>query len=122
MVIIWGFVGIGAAIGSLVRYGMGYVIRHRTRGEFPWGTWTVNLVGTLLFGLFFQEIVRTHYNMEVWNLLGTGFCGGLTTFSSMAVEAMQLFKSRPKLTCVYLGSSFVCGLMLLWLARWIGGP
>ncbi|WP_067936105.1 fluoride efflux transporter FluC [Alicyclobacillus kakegawensis] len=113
-------VSIGAAIGSLSRYGIGHVVDQRTQSEFPWGTWTVNLLGTLLLGVFFEELEKVHHAPDWWTLLGTGFCGGFTTFSTMVFEAMERLKSRPVMTGVYLGSSFLGGLLLVWSIQHVG--
>jgi fluoride exporter len=71
-------VALGAALGAPVRY----VTAHLLDDRLPWGTVTVNLLGSLLLGLF-GGLALTGDTLA---LLGTGFCGGLTTYSAFAVQ------------------------------------
>ncbi|MBX5436036.1 MAG: CrcB family protein [Alicyclobacillaceae bacterium] len=108
-----GLASLGAAIGSAARHLIGRALVHASNGDFPWGTWLVNLTGTWVFGLFVIESAGTHSG--VWGSLGAGFCGGFTTFSAMAGEAVNLLKSRTLLGCLYLVSSVGGGLFLVWV-------
>lgn len=84
----WLAVGLGGALGSLARYGIGRFLGRRVAGTFPWGTLTVNLVGAFLMGL----LGRLHPETGWVLLLGTGFLGGLTTFSTWMVESLRLME------------------------------
>ena len=75
----WLLVAFGAAVGAALRY----VAGHLLDGRFHRGTILVNWVGSLLLG-FFSGLGLAGHTMA---LLGTGFCGGLTTYSSFAVQA-----------------------------------
>jgi fluoride exporter len=75
----WLLVALGAAVGAPLRY----VAGHLLDGRFHRGTILVNWVGSLLLGLF-SGLGLTGHTIA---LLGTGFCGGLTTYSSFAVQA-----------------------------------
>jgi fluoride exporter len=75
----WLLVALGAAVGAALRY----VAGHLLDGRFHRGTILVNWVGSLLLG-FFSGLGLAGHTMA---LLGTGFCGGLTTYSSFAVQA-----------------------------------
>lgn len=112
-------VGFGAAVGSLCRYSLGLWMTKVTNSEFPWGTWVVNVLGTLLMGLFFQQFDVLHHAKDLWALLGTGFCGGFTTFSTMSVETVRLFRSNRPLGFVYIGSSLAVGLIAVWITQWL---
>lgn len=72
-------VAAGAAAGAMLRYVAGHVLG----GLLPWGVIAVNLTGSFLLGVF-SGLALTGATMA---LLGTGFCGGLTTYSSFAVQA-----------------------------------
>ncbi|WDM02695.1 CrcB family protein [Alicyclobacillus cycloheptanicus] len=109
----------GAMVGALSRYGIGRFVTQWTRGDFPWGTWMINVSGTLLLGLFFQLFQALHHAPNAWLFLGTGFCGAYTTFSTMSVETVQQFRSRPLKACGYVGSSYACGFILAWITQWI---
>lgn len=112
-------VSLGAAIGSLSRYHVGRTITARTGSDFPWGTWIINLVGTLLLGIFFRELESVHHDRDWWMLLGTGFCGGFTTFSTMSVEARQLLRTRRGAGVLYLSSSVVLGFVIAFGTQFI---
>ncbi|KPV44996.1 fluoride efflux transporter CrcB [Alicyclobacillus ferrooxydans] len=114
------FVGLGAAVGSIMRYRVGRFVMQRVgASEFPWGTFVVNVIGTLLLGVFYQELDVHHSAPDWWVLLGTGFCGAFTTFSTMSVEALQLVQTRPVRGVVYIVGSFSSGLLLSWMAQWV---
>jgi len=112
-------VAIGAALGAVGRYRVGRFISERTESDFPWGTWVVNAMGTLLLGVFYYELDKLHVYVNWWALLGTGFCGAFTTFSTMSVEAVGLFRRRPLLCILYVGSSFAVGLVFAVATQWI---
>ncbi len=74
-------VALGAAVGAPTRYVAGQLLD----GRLPWGTVLVNWVGSLLLGLF----TGLGLGGDPIALLGTGFCGGLTTFSSFMVQTYE---------------------------------
>ena len=74
-------VALGAAIGAPVRYLLGHFLDR----ELPWGTLLANLVASFLLGLF-SALSLTGHELA---LLGTGFCGGLSTYSAFAVKATE---------------------------------
>jgi fluoride exporter len=78
-------VGLGAAVGAPLRY---LVDRAFSRGDavFPWGTFTVNVGGSLLLGF----VAGLPASGPVTALLGTGFCGALTTYSTFGAETLRL--------------------------------
>ncbi|GMA61996.1 CrcB family protein [Alicyclobacillus fastidiosus] len=111
-------VGVGSAVGSVARYGVSTLIAHVNKSVFPWGTWLINVVGTTLLGLFALSLQKTSPNLFL--LLGTGFCGGFTTFSTMSVETVTLFRNNRPLSVFYLFSSLGIGLILAWIIQiWI---
>jgi CrcB protein len=71
-------VALGAAAGAALRY----VAGHLLDGRLPWGTLLVNAVGSFLLGAFTAAALSD----SALALLGTGFCGGLTTYSAFAVQ------------------------------------
>ena len=74
-------VALGAAVGAPLRYLVGHFLDRR----WPWGTLIVNLAGSLLLGGLVGGAVDGHWLA----LLGTGFCGGLTTYSAFAVQTVH---------------------------------
>ncbi|MBT8228406.1 MAG: fluoride efflux transporter CrcB [Dactylosporangium sp.] len=83
-------VALGAAIGAPLRYLAGQVVQTRHDSPFPWGTWTVNLVGSLLLGLLAGGLRAQGLPEAVMALLGAGFCGALTTYSTFGYETVRL--------------------------------
>jgi CrcB protein len=79
-------VALGAAVGSPLRY----LLAQRWDGRFPVGTLAVNVLGSLLLGLLSALALSGHTAA----LLGTGFCGGFTTYSAFAVQAHRLGPRR----------------------------
>ena len=74
-------VALGAAVGAPLRYLLGHVLDR----DLPWGTLVANLVASFLLGLF-SALSLTGHQLA---LLGTGFCGGLSTYSAFAVKAEE---------------------------------
>lgn len=108
-----GVVGIGGALGSAARYGIAQWMP-ATSG-FPWSTFAVNLVGAFILGVLLELVTLsgpdTGRRRQLRLLIGTGFCGGLTTYSTLAVEADLLVRShRDGLAAAYGLSSVAAGL------------
>jgi len=85
-----GLVALGGALGSVARYGVTGAL---SRGDFPWGTFAVNISGTFALGvLFFYALGRGDLSTEVRVFLSIGFFGGYTTFSTFGVETVALLR------------------------------
>jgi fluoride exporter len=78
----------GAALGAPLRYLTDLLVRSRHDSLFPWGTLTVNTVGSLILGA--TAAVSTGTAPWILTLLGAGFCGALTTFSTFGYETIRL--------------------------------
>jgi CrcB protein len=80
----------GGFVGAVARLELGVTLPVRT-GEFPWSTLIVNVVGAFLLG-YFTTRLQERLPMSAYRrpLLGTGFCGALTTFSTVQVELLRL--------------------------------
>jgi len=108
-------VAVGGAVGSLLRFVVGrWVDARLTAGGLPWGTFTVNVAGSFILGmlaLWVLERLPPEYRPVYW-LLGTGFCGGFTTFSTFEWETFQLVRNGSWLLAgVNVVGSFVCGFV-----------
>jgi CrcB protein len=79
-------VALGAAVGAPLRYLIDRAIQGRHASGFPWGTLTVNVLGSTLLG-FLVGLPADH---ALTALLGTGFCGALTTYSTFSYETLKL--------------------------------
>jgi CrcB protein len=92
------FVSIGAAVGGVFRYWLSNYVHKFLPANFPYGTLTVNLVGSFLVGFIMyylneREIISA--NMRI--LLAVGFCDGFTTFSTFSLETMNLIRDSELL-------------------------
>jgi CrcB protein len=108
-------VGVGGAVGSVARYGVAQWFPATT--GFPWSTFAVNLVGAFVLGVLLELLTRDGPDIgrrrQLRLLIGTGFCGGLTTYSTLAVEADLLVRGhRDGLAAVYGLSSITGGLVI----------
>ena len=112
------FVGIGGACGSLARYSIGKFIAQRSDSVFPLGTFAVNILGPLLLGL----LMALHVPASVYMLLGDGFLGAFTTFSTFMYEGITLFKdSEKKSAAAYITITVVLGLIVYMIGFTLGG-
>lgn len=101
-------VGIGGAFGSLARYQLGKMIMKKSKSAFPWGTFFINITGAFLLGVVCSLNVRD----QVYCLLGDGFLGAYTTFSTFMYEGFTMFKENHKLDAVvYIVISVVLGFI-----------
>lgn len=81
---------LGAAIGAPARWLLDSSIQARHDRVFPWGTWTINVTGSFALGVLLSLADSGHVTAEVVALVGTGFCGGFTTFSTFSFETIRL--------------------------------
>ncbi|MGZ4609301.1 MAG: fluoride efflux transporter CrcB [Actinomycetes bacterium] len=81
---------VGGAIGAPLRYLTDLFVQSRHDSVFPWGTFTVNAGGSLILGATAGAVATTGGPPWVLALVGTGFCGALTTFSTFGFETVRL--------------------------------
>ncbi|NNN21924.1 MAG: fluoride efflux transporter CrcB [Acidimicrobiales bacterium] len=81
-------------VGAISRYGMDKAISSKAinRSTFPWGTFLVNSLGSLLLGAITALHVSGKLNSDLATLFGTGFCGSFTTFSTYMYESFKLIE------------------------------
>jgi CrcB protein len=100
-------VAFGAAVGAPLRYVLDRAVRSRHTTGFPWGTLTVNVIGSFVLGILVAAPVSTSLSA----LLGVGFCGTLTTYSTFGYETLRLLQTRAYLLAtVNVVGSLVAGL------------
>lgn len=81
---------LGSGAGALARYGLAGAVQRRVASTRPWGTATVNLLGALALGLLAGGAAAGRLGPDAFTVLGAGFCGGFTTFSTWMVESVRL--------------------------------
>src|SRR5215207_8089747 len=103
----------GGAAGALVRAVVGEALPPRP-GEWPWATFAVNLAGTTLLAWLTTRLTEmTAPTRYVRFMLGTGFCGALTTFSAFQVETLRLAKQgHAGVAAAYAAASLAAGMLL----------
>jgi len=107
----------GGAIGTLARAAF-EELAVTDPARWPWPTFTVNIVGAFLLGFFVTRLLeRLPVSSYRRPFLGTGFCGGLTTFSTMQVETVKMLEhGHVGLAAGYTAASLVAGLAAVQLA------
>ena len=106
---------VGGGLGTNARYWLGvwFVTRGWT-AHFPWHTFWINVVGSFLLGVVGMAC-RDEDRRTWFLLLGTGFCGGFTTFSTFSIETLgMLEKGRTAAAFAYVLGSFLAGLFGAW--------
>ena len=89
------YIFIGGGTGSALRYFIQLLMHERiVPYHFPWATFTVNLLGSFLIGLFYALSERFHLPFEFRLFLTTGLCGGFTTFSTFSSDGVGLLKGE----------------------------
>ena len=111
--------GLGGFIGTCLRFLTGKFFHAVTSSAFPWGTFSVNVIGSFVIGIFFGLAERSNVISPSMNVfLITGFCGGFTTFSSFAGGMYLMLQQRHWMSLgLYVGLSFLLGLAMVWLGR-----
>ncbi|MEZ0092889.1 fluoride efflux transporter CrcB [Streptacidiphilus sp. EB129] len=84
---------LGGMIGAPARYLADRAVQARHESVFPWGTYAVNIAGAFVLGCLGAATARHGLPSDVGLLLGTGFCGGLTTFSTFSFETVRLLET-----------------------------
>ena len=102
----------GAAIGAPLRYLSDRAVQSRHDTVFPWGTFAVNVVGSLILGLITGAAASGGASPQVQLAAGTGFCGALTTYSTFSYETLRLLEGDARLFAVAnVVSSIVAGVV-----------
>jgi fluoride exporter len=108
---------LGGMLGAPARYLADRAVQARHDSVFPWGTLAVNVGGSLVLGFLLGAQRHLGLPASVVLLLGTGFCGGLTTFSTLGYETLRLLEDGA---VGEAGLNVIGSLVLGVAAAWLG--
>jgi CrcB protein len=112
------FIGVGGALGSLARYGLGRWIAKTSKSAYPAGTFLINITGAVLLGL----LGGLNLTESISLLLADGFLGAYTTFSTFMYEGFRLFRdSKVKNAVAYIVSTLALGVLGYFIGYYLGG-
>jgi fluoride exporter len=107
-------IGAGGAAGAAARYGTALAIPTRS-GAYPVATFLVNVVGAVILGAVAELPTGWLPAHELTRpAIGTGFCGGLTTFSTMSLEIYRLWPGHPEVAAGYAAASLAAAPACAW--------
>ena len=114
-------IGLGGAFGSIFRYLTHWITSKYFQSSFPLSTFLVNVLGSLLIGLFIGYLSKYFpENHPLKFLLIVGFCGGFTTFSSFALENYNLFQNNQQITAyLYIITSIILTISAVGLGNYL---
>ena len=105
-------VGIGGAIGSMMRYGVSLLPVNKF---FPFHTFIVNITGSFIIGTLLGLLLKNSITNDNWKFLASGLCGGFTTFSAFSLEGFELLQQqRYSIFLLYFLLSLILGLTATW--------
>jgi fluoride exporter len=113
----WLLVILGAMVGAPARYLTDRAVQARHDTVFPWGTFTVNVVASLVLGVLTGAVAAGAASSRVQSLVGTGLCGALSTYSTFSYETLRLAQDGARL----LAAANVAGNVLAAVAAAFAG-
>lgn len=110
-------IGTGGFIGSVLRFYVSKLIQRIFLSSFPYGTFTVNVIGCLFIGIVFGIAEKGTWLTPEWRMfLTVGLCGGFTTFSTFSSENFQLLRDGQLLhVLLYTSLSILLGFLAVYL-------
>ncbi len=116
------YIGIAGAFGAMARYLMVIMVHSFTSRQFPYGTLSVNILGSFLLGLL-GIVLLNEFNVavETRNAIFIGFLGAFTTFSTFSVDTINLMMAgRNMLALSNIAASFIFCLLAAWAGISLG--
>lgn len=118
-------VAVGGAVGACLRYLVDRSMRGRFGSSFPWPTLAVNAAGSLILGILTGAVLSDGPAPALRFLLGVGFCGALSTYSTFGYDTVRLFLDGARLRAAVnvaatVCAGLVCGTLGLFGAATLG--
>jgi fluoride exporter len=108
-------VGFGGVFGAIARFLLGKWISTKAQFAFPFGTLIINIGGSFLLGILATLHINHEISDSIWLLLGTGFLGAYTTFSTFGYETLQMLERKAaKEAILYTSTSVLLGVVFAW--------
>jgi fluoride exporter len=109
-------IGLGGFLGSILRFLIYILVNRHVSTHFPFGTFTVNIIGSLLIGILYGLWIRETMDDTASRLWITGFCGGFTTFSTFSNDLLTLTNhGETAVMLFYAGASVLLGYVAVYL-------
>jgi fluoride exporter len=111
-------IGVAGSFGAVVRYGVEGFVSERTNGSFPWGTFVVNISGSIILGLLFALLIEGRVIMAPWlrTAATVGLIGAYTTFSTLSLETFRMIEDGAYLAAGFNAfGSLALGLVAVWV-------
>ena len=115
-------VAMGGALGSGMRHLVNLASLRLFGPGFPWGTLSVNIIGSLAMGLFVELLARRFGgSAELRLFVATGILGGFTTFSAFSLDVAVLYERGAVVqAALYVAACLVAAILALFLGMWLG--
>lgn len=111
-------VGLGGAVGAMLRHGVGMASLRLLGPNFPWGTLAVNIIGGFLMGLLAAWLAARGGDQSLRLLLGVGVLGGFTTFSAFSLDVVNMIgRGAFGIATAYIAASVLASVGALYLGR-----
>ena len=119
MIVLW--VALAGGVGAVARFVLDGLVRSRVASWFPVGTVVVNVTGSFVLGLVTGLALAHVVPDELRLVVGTGFCGGYTTFSTASFETVRLVEQRRVGAALLNGvGTLVVTVCVAGLGLWLG--
>lgn len=108
-------VGVGGAIGTIMRYLLGLIPLNNTN-SFPINTFLINIIGAIAIGFIVFYTIKSNFDERLLLFLKVGICGGFTTFSTFAIETGDLLKNgNTTIALTYVILTVLIGVLAVFL-------
>ncbi len=111
----WLWIAVGGGVGAVARYGLSGWVQDRAGFGFPWGTFVVNVAGSLLIGFALHYMEAVRLAPEVRAFVAVGLLGAFTTFSTFSYETVTLLEDGAvSRAALYAAGSVAIGLLAVY--------